>query len=146
MFSCCTISTKAHVCLGSRVIWAPTVTLFGGEGGSQLYLSCSVFSVKSQGVVWEKDNLNSLLGWPCELSWKRVSSRRDLVSFGEKSWLITESESCVFPLVTCLLKDFEWNICFRVFETNMETNNLPPPLCKIDRKEILWAFWEKPSA
>lgn len=29
------------------------------------------------------------------------------MSFGEKSWLITESESCVFPLVTCLLKDFE---------------------------------------
>ena len=43
-------------------------TLFGGEGGSWLYLSCSVFSVKSQGVVWEKDSLNSLLGWPCELS------------------------------------------------------------------------------
>ena len=50
------------------MIWAPAVTLFGGEGGSWLYLSCSVFSVKSQGVVWEKDSLNSLLGWPCELS------------------------------------------------------------------------------
>ena len=29
------------------------------------------------------------------------------MSFGEKSWLITESESYVFPLGTCLLEDFE---------------------------------------
>ena len=48
---------KAHVCLGSRVVWAPTVILFGGEGGLWLYLTCSVFSVKNQEVIWE-DSLN----------------------------------------------------------------------------------------